>query len=95
MSDAKTLAEKACSSFPQLNGCEYRDTIVHDVEKLLKDGWEYTDVRAYLRTFEEVNPDLEEDVALNRRQLLYSKYLHLYIELRERDFQALAPLMVK
>lgn len=89
----RAQAERAVSVFSSLDTCEYRETIIQDAEKLLNDGWEYKDILSYLKTFEEVNPNLEEDVALQRRQVLYAKYLHLYIELHEREFQSLAPLL--
>ena len=91
---AKEQAERAIAAFEQLNTCEYRDCFITDVTELFEKGWERQDVMSYIRTFEEVNPNLEEDVALGRRQRLYAKYIHLYVdELRDYNFQSLAPLL--
>lgn len=90
---AKEQAERAISVFSQLDTCDYRHIFVRDIMELFEKGWEFRDVLTYLRTFEEVSPNLEEEVAFQRRDAINAKYLHLYINLREHEFKALAPLL--
>ena len=45
----------------------------HDAEYLLRKGWNADDVLAYLMCYEDVDPNLPEDIALERMAVLRRK----------------------
>ncbi len=86
---------RAIAVFPQLKEVEYLDAFIGDIGERFLQGWEFKDVLSYLRTFEEVNPETEEELALRRRAAIEAKYLDGNVELHDAWFSSLAPLVSK
>lgn len=82
------FVNKVMRRFPQLDDCESRSCFTDDIGEKYSQGWEYADVVAYVRTFEEVtpakdDPDMtaegvfaDEARIFEIRARLESKYLH-------------------
>lgn len=53
---------------------EYKEQNEHLIRQRFQKGWSFEDVIAWERCTEEVNPDLDEEVALNRMAVIEKKY---------------------
>lgn len=91
--EQKEFVERVLRRFPQIsdNPVEnHLECFIGDIGEKFKQGWDYSDVVAYVKTFEEASPDLEEDVALTRRARIEAKYINGDVELHEIRFVSLA-----
>jgi hypothetical protein len=97
---------KVMRRFPQLDDCESKSCFISDIGEKYSQGWEYADVVAYVKHFEEVTPAKEdpemtaEDVLRDEARVfeiwarLESKYLHTCKPEEIRwDFKSLSALI--
>lgn len=56
-------------SYPQVRNC-----IGEQFRKMLNEGWHYEDALRYVACTEEVNPDMDEDEALDEMTRIRGKY---------------------
>ena len=68
----KRLSEIARTNGETLNA-KTIDFITQDAQRRLAEGWTVDEVVWYLTNMEEVNPDLEEDIAVRRMQQITSR----------------------
>ena len=61
-------------NLPEIPDQRDRDLIFADIHRLYEQGWSVTDSVSYLKCFEEVNSNLDEDIALLRMALIQKKY---------------------
>ncbi len=69
-----SVAAKVMMKIPEIDSPEDRDKIEKLVKEFLSKGWEVSDVIIYIRSMEEVSPELDEDVAIQRMNQVWNKY---------------------
>lgn len=91
--DKSKYLDKVLRRYPAIITDSSRDSFIYDIQKMYDEGWDLKDTLAYIATFEEVNPNLDETVALERRaRIEIPKYIgevHLYVY----NFKALGELL--
>jgi len=62
------------ASLPEIKDLEFKTVIESHAKNLLNDGWSIPDIVSYISCMEEINPDLDEDIAVSRMVAIRNKY---------------------
>lgn len=71
---AAKYVEQVFKNLPEILDLQDKQMVESEVLRLLISGWEITDIVSYICCMEEVNPSLNEDIAIQRMNEIRSKY---------------------
>jgi hypothetical protein len=83
----KSIEEKTTQIMAKLDVKDQQDhaMVKSDVQRLLREGYSFHETLEYMSTFEEVSPDLDEDVALRLREDVVKRFnLRMKVNLQPR-----------